>query len=190
MIMAGLYLLGKGLKMPGRETKKINKRILILIYRGFQMISTNDFHNGMTIVIDGTVYQIIEFQHFKMGRGGALVKTKLRDVENGGITEKTFRGGEKVERAHVDQRQKQFLYRDGSDFIFMDTETFEQISLSEEQLGDKANYLQENMVINVLMYNGRPIDIELPTTVDIEVQETPPGIRAILFLEVLNLLRW
>jgi elongation factor P len=141
------------------------------------MISTNDFHNGMTIVIDGTVYQIIEFQHFKMGRGGALVKTKLRDVENGGITEKTFRGGEKVERAHVDQRQKQFLYRDGSDFIFMDTETFEQISLSEEQLGDKANYLQENMVINVLMYNGRPIDIELPTTVDIEVQETPPGIR-------------
>ncbi|NLM97296.1 MAG: elongation factor P [Halanaerobiaceae bacterium] len=141
------------------------------------MISTNDFHNGMTIVIDGTVYQIIDFQHFKMGRGGALVKTKLRDVENGGITEKTFRGGEKVERAHVDQRQKQFLYRDGSDFIFMDTETFEQISLSEEQLGDKANYLQENMVINVLMYNGRPIDIELPTTVDIEVQETPPGIR-------------
>lgn len=141
------------------------------------MISTSDFHNGMTIEMDGTVYQIIEFQHFKMGRGGALVKTKLRDVENGGITEKTFRGGEKVARAHVDQRQKQFLYRDGEDFIFMDTETFEQISLSDEQLGDKVNFLQENMVISVLMYNGRPIDIELPTTVEIAVQETQPGIR-------------
>lgn len=141
------------------------------------MISTNDFHNGMTIEIDGTVYSIIEFKHFKMGRGGALVKAKLRDVENGGVTEKTFRGGEKIARARVDQRQKQFLYRGGEDYIFMDTDTFEQISLSGEQLGEKVNFLQENMIISVLMYNGRPIDIELPTTVEIAVAETQPGIR-------------
>lgn len=141
------------------------------------MISTSDFRNGLTIVLDGTVYQIIDFQHSKMGRGGALVKTKLRDVENGGVTEKTFRGNEKVERALVDQRQKQYLYRDVDDYVFMDTETFEQIFLSSEQLGDKVDYLKENMTLNVSMYNGRPIGIELPTAVELAVAKTQPGIR-------------
>lgn len=141
------------------------------------MISTNEFNNGMTIVLDGTVYQILEYHHSKMGRGGALVKTKLRDVENGGVMEKTFRGGEKVERAHVEQREKQYLYRDGDNYIFMDLETYEQTFLSTEQLEDKVNYLKENMVLNVSMYDGRPIDIELPTFVELAVANTQPGIR-------------
>ncbi|MFW5981208.1 MAG: elongation factor P [bacterium] len=141
------------------------------------MISTSDFNKGLTIELDGKVYQIVDFQHSKMGRGGALVKTKLRDLENGGIMEKTFRGNEKVARAMVDQREKQFLYRDGDDYIFMDTETYEQIALSEEQLGDKVNFLQENMVLEVSMYEGRPIDIELPIFVEVAVAKTQPGIR-------------
>ncbi|MEJ6950074.1 elongation factor P [Natronospora cellulosivora (SeqCode)] len=141
------------------------------------MISTSDFHKGLTIVIDAKVYQIIDFQHSKMGRGGALVKTKLRDVENGGIMEKTFRGNEKVERAHVDQRQKQYLYRDADDYIFMDTDTYEQISLSDEQLGDKVDFLKENMILEVSMYEGRAIDIELPIFIEVAVAQTQPGIR-------------
>lgn len=141
------------------------------------MISTSDFRKGLTIELDGKVYQIIDFQHSKMGRGGALVKTKLRDVENGGVMEKTFRGNEKVARAMVDQRQKQFLYRDGDDFIFMDNDTYEQLSLSREQLGDKINFLKENMVLDVTMYEGRPIDIELPIFIEVTVAETQPGIR-------------
>ena len=141
------------------------------------MISTSNFHNGLTIELDGKVYQVIDFQHSKMGRGGALDKTKLRDVENGGVIEKTFRGGEKVARARVDQREKQYLYRDAEDYVFMDTETYEQIFLSKEQLGDKVNYLKENMVLEVSMYEGRPIDIELPIFVELSVAETQPGIR-------------
>lgn len=141
------------------------------------MISVNDFQNGMTIVLDGTVYQIMEFQHFKMGRGGAMVRTKLRDVESGRVIEKTFRGGEKIERAHVQEREQQYLYRDGDNFIFMDMETFEQISLDSGVLGDKVNYLKENMILSVSIYEGKPIGIELPTSVELEVVDTPPGIR-------------
>ncbi len=141
------------------------------------MVSTNDFHNGLTIELEGTVYQIIDFQHSKMGRGGALVKTKLRNIENGGIIEKTFRSGEKVERAHVEQRAKQYLYRDGENYVFMDTETFEQIFLTQEQLGNKINFLKENMTLEVAMYEGRAIDIILPTFVELAVLETQPGIK-------------
>lgn len=141
------------------------------------MISTNDFHNGLTIELDGTVYQVVDFQHSKTGRGGAFVRTKLRDVENGGVIDKTFRAGEKVNRAHVDQREKQFLYKSAEDYVFMDNETFEQIILTEEQLGDKVNYLKENMTLEVLMYKGRPIDITLPTFVELRVDKTQPGIR-------------
>jgi len=141
------------------------------------LISTSDFHNGLTIELDGKVYQVIEFQHSKMGRGGALLKTKLRDVENGGIIEKTFRGNEKVAPARVDQREKQYLYRDAEHYIFMDTESYEQIFLTKEQLGDKVDFLKENMILKVSMYDGRPIDIELPIFVELAVAETQPGIR-------------
>ncbi len=143
------------------------------------MISTNDFHNGLTIELDGTVYQVVDFQHSKTGRGGAFVRTKLRDVENGGTIDKTFRAGEKVDRAHVEQREKQFLYKsgDGDEYVFMDNETYEQIFISREQLKDKVNYLKENMTLEVLMYQGRPIDINLPTFVELAVAKTQPGIR-------------
>ncbi|MFW6035246.1 MAG: elongation factor P [Halothermotrichaceae bacterium] len=141
------------------------------------MILTNDFHTGLTIELDGTVYQIIDFQHSKTGRGGAFVRTKLKDVENGGVIEKTFRANEKVNRAHVEQRDKQFLYRDKDDYIFMDDETYEQIALSKEQLGDKVDYLKENMTLEVSMYEGRPIDITLPTFVELAVARTQPGIK-------------
>lgn len=141
------------------------------------MISTNDFHNGLTIEFDGTVYQVVSFQHSKTGRGSAFVRTKLRNVEDGGIVEKTFRAGEKINRAHVEQRQKQYLYRDGDDYVFMDNETFEQISIDQKQLADKKNYLKENMILEVSMYKGRPIDITLPTFVELEVVETQPNIK-------------
>ncbi|HLV09088.1 MAG TPA: elongation factor P [Halanaerobiales bacterium] len=141
------------------------------------MISTNDFHTGLTVEMDGTVYEIIDFQHSKMGRGGALVKTKLRDVQNGGVMEKTFRGGEKVKRAHVETREKQYLYRDGDSYVFMDKESYEQISLDKEQLGDKINYLKENMILELLMYEGQAIDINLPTFVELKVINTQPGIK-------------
>ncbi|AZO95675.1 elongation factor P [Halocella sp. SP3-1] len=141
------------------------------------VISTNDFHNGLTIELDGTVYQVVDFQHSKTGRGGAFVRSKLKNVEDGGVIEKTFRANEKVNRAHVEQREKQYLYRDGDDYIFMDTETYEQIALSQEQLGEKIDYLKENMVLEISVYEGRPIDINLPTFVELAVAKTQPGIK-------------
>ena len=141
------------------------------------MISTNDFNTGLTIELEGEVYQVIDFQHSKSGRGSAFVRTKLRNVEEGYTINKTFKAGEKVETAHVDKKKMQFLYWDGNDYIFMDNETYEQFHLSEEQLGDKIKYLKENMELDISVYQGRPIDIDLPTFVELEVKQTPPNIR-------------
>ncbi|MCC3143763.1 elongation factor P [Halanaerobium sp. Z-7514] len=141
------------------------------------MISTNDFNTGLTIELDGEVYQVLEFQHSKSGRGSAFVRSKLRNVEEGYVINKTFKAGEKVETAHVDKKKMQFLYWDGSDYIFMDNETYEQFHLSEEQLGDKINYLKENMELEISLYQKRPIDIDLPTFVELEVEQTPPGVK-------------
>ncbi len=141
------------------------------------MISTNDFNTGLTIELDGEVYQVIDFQHSKSGRGSAFVRTKLRNVEEGYVINKTFKAGEKVETAHVDKKTMQFLYWDGNDYIFMDNDTYEQFHLSEEQLGDKVKYLKENMELEISLYQRRPIDIDLPTFVELEVESTPPGIK-------------
>jgi len=141
------------------------------------MISTNDFHTGLTIELEGQVYEVLDFQHSKTGRGGAFVRSKLRNIEEDYVINKTFRANEKIPRARVEKRQMQFLYWDGSGYIFMDNETYEQITLSKEQLGDKINYLVENMVLDVAMYEGRPIDIDLPTFVELEVKKTQPGIK-------------
>lgn len=141
------------------------------------MVSTNDFNTGLTIELDGEVYQVIDFQHSKSGRGSAFVRTKLRNVEEGYTINKTFKAGENVETAHVDQKKMQFLYWDGSSYVFMDNETYEQYSISEEQLGDKIKYLKENMELEISLYEGRPIDINLPTFVELEVKDTPPNIR-------------
>ncbi len=141
------------------------------------MISTNDLNTGLTIELDGDVYQVIDFQHSKSGRGSAFVRTKLRNIEEGYVINKTFKGGEKVETAHVDKKKMQFLYWDGSDYIFMDNDTYDQFHLSEEQLGKKVKYLKENMELEIAVYQKRPIDIDLPTFVELKVESAPPSIK-------------
>ncbi|MGM0409286.1 MAG: elongation factor P [Bacillota bacterium] len=141
------------------------------------MISTNDFRTGMTIELDGTVYSIEDFQHSKSGRGGAFVRTKLKNMEENYVVEKTFRAGEKVKNAHIDERDVKFLYWDGQDYVFMDNESYDQITLSKEQLGDKVNYLKENMDLKIAMYEGRAIEVKLPTFVELEVKEAPPSVK-------------
>ncbi|MFW5787220.1 MAG: elongation factor P [Bacillota bacterium] len=141
------------------------------------MISTNDFHNGLTIKVDGEVYQVEEFQHSKSGRGGAFVRTKLKNLEEGYVVDKTFRANAKVERAHIDERDVQFLYWDGEDYVFMDKENYDQITLSREQMGNNINYLKENMDLKLLMHEGRPLQVKVPTFVELKVVDTPPGVK-------------
>lgn len=141
------------------------------------MISTSDFKTGMSIVVDNIVYLIVDFQHVKPGKGAAFVRTKLKNVKSGSVTEKTFRAGEKVDRAMMDKREMQYLYNDGDDFNVMDTETYEQIAISREQLGSDVKFLKENMMINVLFYQEQIFGIELPFFVELEVTDTEPGIK-------------
>ena len=140
------------------------------------MISTSDFKTGLTIEIDGNVWQIVEFLHVKPGKGSAFVRSKLKRVDTGAVVEKTFRSGEKMPRAIIDRREMQFLYKGGEDeFIFMDNESYDQITLSAEQLGDGTKYLKENTNINILKYNEKIIGIDIPNFVELEVTDTPPG---------------
>jgi len=141
------------------------------------MISTNQFKNGMTIELDGTLFQIVEFQHVKPGKGGAFVRTKLRNFKTGGVVDKTFRAGEKVEQAMVSRRSMQYLYNDGSDYVFMDTETYEQISLPASFLQDETKFMKENMNVLIAMHEGQALGIELPTAVELEVTHTEPGVK-------------
>ncbi|NLZ38867.1 MAG: elongation factor P [Firmicutes bacterium] len=141
------------------------------------MISTSDFRTGLTIELGGEVYIIIDFQHVKPGKGAAFVRTKLKNIKSGATTERTFRAGEKVERAIMDRREMQYLYNSGDEYFMMDTESYEQISLSREQLGNDVKYLKENMLINVLFYQGQLIGIELPYFVELTVVDTEPGIK-------------
>jgi len=141
------------------------------------MISTNDFKNGMTIEVDNGLWTVVEFLHVKPGKGSAFVRTKLKNVETGNVIEKTFRAGEKVPRAILDKREMQYLYKSDEDYVFMDNESYDQISLSEAQIGDGIKYLKEDMNINVLMHNNKIIGIDLPNFVELEVVDTPPGER-------------
>ncbi|ACB85291.1 elongation factor P [Natranaerobius thermophilus] len=141
------------------------------------MITSNDFKNGMTIEVDGEVYSIVEFQHVKPGKGAAFVRTKLRHMKSGNVSEKTFRAGEKVKRAHLEEREMQFLYAAGDMYNFMDTESFEQYTLTKDQLEDKTQFIKENMIITVLFHNGEEISIELPVFVELAVSETEPGVK-------------
>ncbi|MGB9804013.1 elongation factor P [Desulfofundulus sp.] len=141
------------------------------------MISTNDFRTGLTIDLDGEVYQVIEFQHVKPGKGAAFVRSKLKNLRTGAVIEKTFNAGEKIPRAHVERREVQYLYNDGTSYNFMDMETFDQFSLTREQLGDAVNFLKENMTINLLMFQGKSIGVDLPNFVELKVVDTPPGIK-------------
>ncbi len=141
------------------------------------MISVNDFKTGVTIELEGVVYQVVEFQHVKPGKGAAFVRAKLKNVKTGGSVEKTFRGGEKVHKAHLDKREMQYLYNDGDGYVFMDTQSYEQLSISKSDIGDGAKWLMENMNIYVLLYQGTIMGIELPNFVELVVVETEPGIK-------------
>jgi elongation factor P len=141
------------------------------------MISTSDFKTGLTIELDHDVWQIIEFQHVKPGKGAAFVRSKLRSVRHGNIQERTFRTTEKIQRAHVETRKMQYLYSSGDDFSFMDQESYEQITLSRKQIEHELKFLLENMTVNIMMYQGETIGVELPNTVELVVTETEPGIK-------------
>ena len=141
------------------------------------MVSTGEIKRGMSIELDGRIYQIVEFQHIKMGRGSAQVRLKLRDIRRGDIIEKTFQAGERFPRARLDHRAVQYQYSDGTHYHFMDTNTYDEIALDEEQLGDAAAYLTENARVQLVEYEGEPIGVDLPASVELRVVETEPGIR-------------
>ncbi|MCL5290658.1 MAG: elongation factor P [Eubacteriales bacterium] len=141
------------------------------------MISTNDLKTGLTVEIDGDVYQVIEFQHVKPGKGAAFVRSKIRNMRTGAVVEKTFNAGEKLPRARIERREMQYLYNDGKNYNFMDMESYDQIQLTDEALGDAVKYLKENMNIEVLMFQGKHIGVEIPNFVELEVVETAPGIK-------------
>lgn len=141
------------------------------------MISSNDFRTGVTIVVDGQLWQVVDFQHVKPGKGSAFVRTRLKNVVRGNVLEKTFRAGEMLERAIVETREMQYLYGSGDDFHFMDNTNYEQIHLGHDMLGDNVDLLKEGMVISVQFHDGKVIAADLPNHVDLEVVETDPGFR-------------
>jgi elongation factor P len=140
-------------------------------------ITTNDLKNGMSLNLPEGLYQVVEFQHVKPGKGGAFVRTTLRNVRTGGQLDKTFRAGEKVEQAMIDKREMQFLYFDGSDYVFMDNESYEQLPVAETTLGDAAGYLIEGSTAILQMYGDEIVGTELPASVELHVTETEPGVQ-------------
>ena len=141
------------------------------------MYSTTDFRKGLKIEIDGTPFEIIEFQHFKPGKGGAMVRTKLRNILNGRVLDNTFRSGEKVDRPNLESRDMQFLYHEGEQRVFMDMTTYDQMHMDAEATDGKANYLKDGQECRVLLYNEKPLDIEIPASLVLEVTETEPGAK-------------
>lgn len=141
------------------------------------MATTNDIKNGSVLKIDGNLWAVIEFQHVKPGKGGAFVRTKLKNVTTGKTVDKTFNAGTKVEFTNVDRRDMQYLYRDGNDFVFMDTDTYDQLMISDVLVGDSANYLLENQTVVVSSHEGAPLFIELPASVTLEITYTEPGLQ-------------
>jgi elongation factor P len=141
------------------------------------MISVNEFKTGLTIKVDGDILQVIEFQHVKPGKGAAFVRSKLRNLRNGNIQEKTFRGGEKVDTAHVDHNKMQYLYASGDSHAFMNTSTYEQIEIPSDQIEYQLKFIKENMEVSVISYEGEILGVDLPNNVELEVVETEPGIK-------------
>lgn len=141
------------------------------------MISVNDLRKGLTISLDDGVYSVVDFLHVKPGKGAAFVRTTLKNVRTGNVVERTFRAGERVARAHIETREMQYLYASGDEHVFMDTETYEQVTLTSDQLGDAPKYVKENTNIHIQFYGGQAIGIELPNTVELQVVETEPGFK-------------
>ena len=141
------------------------------------MISSNDFRSGVSIELDGSVWRVVEFLHVKPGKGSAFVRTKLKNVQNGNVVERTFRAGETVPQAVLEKRSMQHTYKDGDEYVFMDMETYDEARLSPEILGEKTKFLKEEMEVNVLFWNNQILEIELPTSVILEITDTDPGIK-------------
>lgn len=139
------------------------------------MITAGDFRNGRTFEFEGNVYQVVEFQHVKPGKGAAFVRTKLKNVITGGVVEKTFRPTEKVEEAHIEKKNMEYSYNDGDLYYFMDQETFDMIPINKDQVGDALKFVKENMVCKILSYKGNVFGIEPPTFVELAIAETEPG---------------
>lgn len=141
------------------------------------MISAGDFRNGITLEMEGSVYQIIEFQHVKPGKGAAFVRTKLKNIISGGVVEKTFRPTEKFPQARIDRVEMQYLYSDGDLYYFMNTETYDQIALNDETIGDALKFVKENEMVKVCSHNGNVFAVEPPLFVELEVTDTEPGFK-------------
>ena len=141
------------------------------------MISAGDFKNGVTVEIDGNIYQILEFQHVKPGKGAAFVRTKLKNIISGGVVEKTFRPTEKFPKAHIDRKDMQYLYSDGELYHFMDVETYDQIALNADVVGDALKFVKENETVKICSHNGNVFSVEPPLFVELEITETEPGFK-------------
>lgn len=141
------------------------------------MISAGDFKNGVTVEIDGNIYQILEFQHVKPGKGAAFVRTKLKNIISGGVVEKTFRPTEKFPKAHIDRKDMQYLYSDADLFHFMDEETYDQVALNADVVGDALKFVKENESVKICSHNGNVFSVEPPLFVELEITETEPGFK-------------
>ena len=141
------------------------------------MISAGDFKNGITIEVEGNVFQIMEFQHVKPGKGAAFVRTKLKNIISGGVVEKTFRPTEKFPQARIDRKEMQYLYADGDMYNFMDTENYEQTALNSDEVGDALKFVKENEMVKVCSYNGNVFAVEPPLFVELEITDTEPGFK-------------
>ena len=152
-----------------------NAKIMTLLTGGIDLISTSDFKKGLKVEFKGEPCEIVDFQHVKMGRGGAIVRTKLRNIKTGAVLEETFRSGEKLEKPGLEEKTMQYLYFQDGHYYFMDVETYEQIPLSTIQLGDARNFLKENMNVKILYHKDAPISVEIPTFVELVVTKTAPA---------------
>ncbi|NEU29610.1 elongation factor P [bacterium LRH843] len=141
------------------------------------MISVNEFKTGLTIEFDDGIWQVMDFQHVKPGKGAAFVRSKLRNLRNGSVQEKTFRAGEKVAKAHIENRRMQYLYASGDTHTFMDNESYEQLELPTARIEQELKFLLENMEVQIMSYHGETLGVQVPNTVELEVVETEPGIK-------------
>jgi elongation factor P len=141
------------------------------------VISTVDFRNGVRLMVEGDPFYIVEFQHVKPGKGGAFVRTKLKSYLTGNVLDRTFRSGERFEEPKLEEREMQFLYATGDDYTFMDSESYEQLTFAKKTLGENADLIKENMIVKILVYEHRPIDVELPNFIELKVVDADPGVR-------------
>ena len=142
-----------------------------------EVVSTNQFRNGMHISLDGGIWRIVEFQHVKPGKGGAFVRTKVKNIDSGAVVDKTFRAGEKFERIHTEVKEAQYLYDAGDDVVFMDTQSYEQFNLARASVQDVIDFMQPSSSVQVLAVDGKPSGVQLPASVELEVVETEPGVK-------------